>query len=68
MPPADVAVKIVSALGVSVEYFFTGENAKDKDVSISKIHKYADLIALLDSLSDRQRKFVQNIISEISDW
>ena len=54
MPPADVAVKIVSALGVSVEYFFTGENAKDKDVSIAKILKYEDLIARLDSLSDRQ--------------
>jgi transcriptional regulator with XRE-family HTH domain len=32
MPPADIAVKIANALGVSVEYLITGKEAKNKNV------------------------------------
>ena len=47
MPPADIAVKIASALGVSVEYLVTGkENRRSRDIS-----KYIQFNDILDDLT-----------------
>jgi len=43
MPPADTAVKIASALGVSVEYLVTGKEYK-QTVDISPYLKFRDLL------------------------
>jgi len=47
MPPADTAVKIASALGLSVEYLVTGQEYR-KTVDISNYMKFRDV---LDDLS-----------------
>ena len=47
MPPADTAVKIASALGVSVEYLVTGKEYR-QTVDISQYLQFRDL---LDDLS-----------------
>ena len=47
MPPADIAVKIASALGLSVEYLVTGkEIRRSRDIS-----KYIQFRDILDDLS-----------------
>ena len=47
MPPADIAVKIASVLGVSVEYLVTGkETRQTRDIS-----KYIQFSGILDDLS-----------------
>jgi transcriptional regulator with XRE-family HTH domain len=43
MPPADTAVKIASALGLSVEYLVTGKEYR-QSVNISKYLKFRDLL------------------------
>ncbi|GHV90762.1 transcriptional regulator [Spirochaetia bacterium] len=43
MPPADVAVKIASVLGLSVEYLVTGKAVKDS-VDISKYLQFRDIL------------------------
>ena len=70
MPPADVAVKIANALGVSVEYLVTGKSKEIQNLSadIEKFHKYASLLNKIDSLSEKQIKMVRIIISEFADW
>jgi len=47
MPPADTAVKIAAALGVSVEYLVTGKEYQQK----TDISKYLQFKDLLDDLS-----------------
>jgi len=47
MPPADIAVKIAAALGVSVEYLVTGKEYQ-KAIDISK---YLQFRGILDDLS-----------------
>lgn len=64
IPSADVAVKIASALGVSVEYLVTG---KQKTIASQK--KYSPEIRLLadklESMSERDRKLVSTLIFTI---
>ena len=43
MPPADTAVKIASALGLSVEYLITGKEYR-QHVDISKYLRFRDLL------------------------
>jgi transcriptional regulator with XRE-family HTH domain len=43
MPPADTAVKIASALGVSVEYLVTGKECR-QSVGVSKYLQFRDLL------------------------
>jgi transcriptional regulator with XRE-family HTH domain len=43
MPPADTAVKIASALGVSVEYLITGKEYR-QSVDISMYLKFRDIL------------------------
>ena len=66
MPPADVAVKIAGALGVSVEYLVTGEvaDAQQMCTDFIKFHKYARLLDKIDALSERQKQLVQEIVME----
>ena len=69
MPPADVAVKIANALGVSVEYLVTGKTMHSQitQIDLNKFHKYAHLLEKIDSLSERQRTLVQAIITEFGE-
>ena len=66
MPPADVAVKIARALGLSVEYLVTGETAAETQIDLHKFYKYAPLLDKIDSLSERQKDIVQEIVAEFS--
>jgi len=50
MPPADVAVRIASVLGVSVEYLVTGKETKHSFKHPIKISKYIQFQDLLDDL------------------
>lgn len=70
MPPADVAVKIADALGVSVEYLVTGKNQNHKEMqaNFSKFRKYSTLLNKLDLLSEQQIKVIQMLVSEFSLW
>lgn len=70
MPPADVAVKIAGALGVTVEYLVTGKNFESPPpkIDLQKVCRYSRLIDKLDTLSENQKRLVQTIIQEISDW
>jgi transcriptional regulator with XRE-family HTH domain len=43
IPPADVAVKIASALNLSVEYLITGKEVRNS-VDVSKYIKYRDFL------------------------
>jgi transcriptional regulator with XRE-family HTH domain len=43
MPPADIAVRIASALGVSVEYLVTGKELKSP-IDIPKYMQFRDVI------------------------
>ena len=69
MPPADVAVKIARALGLSVEYLVTGTatEAQEPQVDLDKLHKYAPLLDKIDALSERQKRLVQAIVAEFSE-
>ena len=67
MPPADVAVKIARALGLSVEYLVTGETAAQApQVDARKLYKYAQLLDKIDSLSERQKDIVRAIVAEFT--
>ncbi|MBR6143513.1 MAG: helix-turn-helix transcriptional regulator [Treponema sp.] len=70
MPPADVAVKIASALGVSVEYLVTGKTTKTQEskIDLQKIYKYLHLVDRIDKLSEQKIKLIQTIVDEISKW
>lgn len=70
MPPADVAVKIAKALGVSVEYLVTGNQSESQSLKIDfeKIHKYSNLINEIDSLTEKQKNLIQMIVSEFKMW
>lgn len=70
MPPADVAVKIANALETTVEYLVMGKSTEKQYLAIDlqKLHKYAQLIAKLDTLSEQQQKLVQTIVSEMGEW
>ena len=59
MPPADVAVKIAKALGVTVEYLVTGEDPLPKEVS--KITR-----SIL-NLNKRDRKLITSLLKTMSE-
>jgi len=60
MPPADVAVKIAKALGVTVEYLVTGE-----DSSMSKEVNRISLSIL--NLNKRDRKLITLLVKAMED-
>jgi transcriptional regulator with XRE-family HTH domain len=56
MPPADVAVKIASALGLTVEYLVTGKEGKRPGlaslIDITKYRKFQDFLNDVSMLPD----------------
>ena len=51
MPPADIAAKIASALGVTVEFLVTGQEAKKQDKLLD--HNIRSVIQILAELSEK---------------
>jgi len=51
MPPADIAVKIANALGVTVEYLITGQEMKKQDKLLN--HNIRSIIQILTELNDK---------------
>jgi transcriptional regulator with XRE-family HTH domain len=71
MPSAENAVKIASALGVSVEYLVTGEKNKNSELSkeseetksqILLYKKYFELINQAEHLNEQQLKALENLM------
>ncbi|MDR0474237.1 MAG: helix-turn-helix domain-containing protein [Treponema sp.] len=56
MPPADIAVKIAAALGVSVEYLITGQETKKKNKLID--HNIRSIINLLVELNEKDIEII----------
>lgn len=52
IPPADVAVKIAKALGVTVEYLATGEYNKKTSETDPRLRKYKNLLDDLDVIPE----------------
>ena len=63
-PQADLAVKIASVLGVSVEYLVTGENqssvkkVEQEQAQLRLYRKYHELISKCEKLPERQVEFL----------
>jgi len=51
IPPADIAVKIAAALGVTVEYLVTGRNLKKPDILLD--HNIRSLMKILPELNGK---------------
>lgn len=72
MPSAENAVKIASALGVTVEYLVTGDNKKnsstisaDQQNQIFLYKKYFELINQAEHLNEQQLKAIENLMKTI---
>lgn len=74
MPPADVAVKIANALGVTVEYLVTGKDskqAKQKNVNNAKLYRIAEILNLSEnfpSLSSRDKKLIAGFVQLLKEF
>jgi transcriptional regulator with XRE-family HTH domain len=66
MPPADTAVKIASALGLSVEYLVTGKEYR-QTVDISGYLQFRDLLDDLSILPDAILEPVKTMIKAAAD-
>jgi transcriptional regulator with XRE-family HTH domain len=66
MPPADVAVRIASALGLSVEYLVTGKESKSP-VDLSKYMQFRDVIDNLLVLPDEILGPIKTMIQSAAD-
>jgi len=64
MPPADIAVKMASALGLSVEYLVTGKEYK-QSVDISDYLKFR---AVLDDLKILPKEIIEPIQTVIKSF
>jgi transcriptional regulator with XRE-family HTH domain len=53
MPPADIAVKIANALGVSVEYLITGNEVKNELSLRSLNHNIRSIIQIILELNEK---------------
>jgi transcriptional regulator with XRE-family HTH domain len=60
MPPADAAVKIAKALGVTVEYLVTGE-----DSSMSK--EVRKITRSIQNLNQRDRKLITSLVKSMNE-
>ena len=67
-PSADTAVRIAQVLGVSVEYLVNGSEAAAhaEKLDTHLYHKYAGLIAELESLPEHERVSIAQLISSLS--
>ena len=66
MPPADTAVKIAAALGLSVEYLVTGKEYK-QSVDISPYLQYRDIIDDLAVLPEETLEPIKAVIKAFAD-
>jgi transcriptional regulator with XRE-family HTH domain len=66
MPPADTAVKIASALGLSVEYLVTGKEYK-QSVDISPYLQYRDILDDLAVLPAETLEPIKAVIKAFAD-
>ena len=66
MPPADIAVKIASALGLSVEYLVTGKELR-KSRDISKYIQFKDILDDLAILPDEILNPIKAMIKAAAD-
>jgi len=57
MPPADIAVKIASALGVTVEYLVTGQKTEKKDKMLDH-----NIRSIINSLTELDEKDIETIL------
>jgi transcriptional regulator with XRE-family HTH domain len=60
MPPADIAAKIASALGVTVEYLVTGKETNKHDKLLS--HSIRSIINLLIELNEKDVETVLGLV------
>jgi transcriptional regulator with XRE-family HTH domain len=60
MPPADAAVKIAKALGVTVEYLVTGEDS-------SMLKETSRMTRSIQNLNQRDRKLVASLVKLMSE-
>lgn len=60
MPPADIAVRIAKALGVTVEYLVDGSDINNK-IGSRELH----LIANFEKLSDKEKQAVERLIDSL---
>ena len=66
MPPADIAVKIASALGLSVEYLVTGKEFR-QSIDISKYIQFRDILDNLAILPDEILNPIKAMIRTAAD-
>ena len=66
MPPADTAVKIADALGLSVEYLITGKEYQQK-IDISKYLQFRDLLDDLAVLPEETLRPIKSVIKAFAD-
>jgi len=66
MPPADTAVKIASALGVSVEYLVTGKEYQ-QTVDISKYLQFKDILDDLAVLPEETLEPIKAVIKTFAN-
>jgi len=66
MPPADVAVKIASVLGVSVEYLVTGKEYQ-KSIDISGYLQFKDLLDDLAVLPEKNFIPIKAVIKAFAE-
>ncbi|MDR0876530.1 MAG: helix-turn-helix domain-containing protein [Treponema sp.] len=59
MPPANAAVKIAGALGVSVEYLVTGEKPREEDAQPAA--KVRSILQILKGLNDNDQDILLGI-------
>lgn len=74
MPPADVAVKIANALGVTVEYLVTGKDSslpkkqnRLDSTTLRKIDEILNLAETFPSFSLRDRKLIAGFIQLLKE-
>ena len=56
IPPADIAVKIANALGVTVEYLVTGQEIKKQDILLD--HNIRSILQILVELSEKDNETI----------
>jgi transcriptional regulator with XRE-family HTH domain len=66
MPPADTAVKMAAALGVSVEYLITGKEYQQY-TDISKYLQYKDLLDDLSELPEETVSILKSVIKVFAE-
>jgi transcriptional regulator with XRE-family HTH domain len=66
MPPADTAVKIAAALGLSVEYLVTGKEYR-KSIDISQYLQFRDILDDLAVLPDETLEPIKAVIKAFAN-